>query len=47
MCRRALATGLGQASVDVSSAIEMPIQQARWQLSIGRSTLNDALMQLE
>jgi iron complex outermembrane recepter protein len=42
----AFIAGLGPAAVDVSSAVEMPMPQVRWQLSIGRLSLNDALMQL-
>jgi len=42
----AFIAGLGSASVDASSAIETSMQQVRWQVSIGRLSLNDALTQL-
>jgi len=38
--------GLTIASVEASSAIETPMQQVHWHLSIGRASLNEALMQL-
>jgi iron complex outermembrane receptor protein len=42
----AFIAGLGPASVGASSAIETSVQQAHWQVSIGRLPLNDALTQL-
>jgi hypothetical protein len=39
----AFIAGLGPAPVDAASAIEASTQQVRWQLSIGRLSLNDAL----
>ena len=42
----AFIAGLGPVSVEVSSAVEAPVQQVRWQMCIGRSLLSDALMQV-
>src|SRR3984885_13143676 len=42
----AFIAGLGPASVEISSAVEAPVQQVRWQMGIGRSPLSDALMQV-
>jgi iron complex outermembrane receptor protein len=42
----AFIAGLGPASVNASSAIEVSVQQTHWQVAIGRLPLNDALMQL-
>src|SRR5580700_5856676 len=41
-----LIVGLGAASISVSSALDAPMQQPRWHLSISRAALSDALNQL-
>jgi iron complex outermembrane recepter protein len=42
----AFIAGLGPAAADASSAIETSMQQTRWQVSIARASLNDALTRL-